>query len=70
VVLVRLMNQALDETVRAACKRHGLSVVTLPLAFAGLHAGDQVLRDAVLQRLQEQRVSPVPIAATAVAVPA
>lgn len=58
-VLVRLVNQAQEEhDVRAACRGDGLRVVTLPLAFAGLHEDDRVLRDAVLRRLQEQRPAP------------
>jgi hypothetical protein len=53
VVLVQLVNQTVDsEKLQAACREHGFHLVTLPVAFAGLHERDQVLRDAVLQRLR------------------
>ena len=53
VVLVRLVNQAVDrEKLQAACREHGFRLVTLPMAFAGLREHDQVLRDAVLRRLR------------------
>lgn len=59
VVLVRLVNQAVDsDRLQAACRQHGLRLVTLPMAFAGLDAHDRVLRDAVVDRLQQQGALP------------
>jgi len=50
-VLVRLVNQHVDAEAVAAA---GVPLVTLPMAFAGLNEHDQVLRDAVLQRLLQE----------------
>lgn len=46
-VLVRLVNQPFDPAAAP-----GVQLVTLPMAFAGLSERDQVLREAVLRRLQ------------------
>jgi len=58
VVLVRLANQPVDrKKLQEACREHGFRLVTLPVAFAGLHAHDQVLRDAVLRRLRSAQAA-------------
>lgn len=57
-VLVRLVNEPVDDDAFEAARReHGLRVVALPMAFAGLNEHDQVLRDAVMQRLQQQETA-------------
>lgn len=61
VVLVRLVDQSVDQQrLQSACRQHGLRLVTLPMAFAGLDAHDHVLRDAVMERLEQQGGSAAP----------
>lgn len=55
LVFVRLVNQATGQAFLAASEQGGHEIVTLPMAFAGLHEQDQVLRQAVLRQLQARQ---------------
>lgn len=69
LVLVRLVNQAMGQGLLAASEQGGHEVVTLPMAFAGLHEGDQVLRHAVMRQLHQRPTQSAVDAASAYRAP-